>query len=195
VKVLPGAQNDSHGLEPPECLASTKNDNFGQWRSDLKAIVKWCGRAGSRGRSLVDLLLPGKDDYFILKPKHSAFYQTPLELLLKHFGTERLIQHRFQHAVTRADLASRDLASAFHQKENSAHGDDSPRNGPIRYMMFCIFRCLDRADIYDLLPGRESECAPNYDGQAYYDKNDSRHFHELFLHIFPPPQAKTSAQQ
>jgi isochorismate hydrolase len=36
-------------------------------------------------------VLPGKDDYFILKPKHSAFYQTPLELLLKHFGTERLI--------------------------------------------------------------------------------------------------------
>ena len=27
----------------------------------------------------------------MLKPKHSAFYQTPLELLLKHFGTERLI--------------------------------------------------------------------------------------------------------
>jgi nicotinamidase-related amidase len=55
------------------------NDNFGQWR------------AGAHGRSFVDLLLPDKDDYFILKPKHSAFYQTPLELLLKHFRTERLI--------------------------------------------------------------------------------------------------------
>ncbi len=67
------------------------NDNFGQWRSDFKVIVKWCRRAGARGRSFVDLLRPDKDDYFILKPKHSAFYQTPLELLLKHFRTERLI--------------------------------------------------------------------------------------------------------
>jgi nicotinamidase-related amidase len=30
-------------------------------------------------------------DYFILKPRHSAFYATPLELLLKHLGTQRLI--------------------------------------------------------------------------------------------------------
>jgi nicotinamidase-related amidase len=36
-------------------------------------------------------LLPGKDDYFVLKPKHSGFYQTPLEILLKHLGTRRLI--------------------------------------------------------------------------------------------------------
>ncbi len=30
-------------------------------------------------------------DYFVLKPKHSGFYQTPLEVLLKHLGAERLI--------------------------------------------------------------------------------------------------------
>jgi nicotinamidase-related amidase len=67
------------------------NDNFGRWRSNLDGIVKHCLRADSLGRPFVELLLPEPEDYFLLKPKHSAFYQTPLELLLKHFGTERLI--------------------------------------------------------------------------------------------------------
>lgn len=67
------------------------NDNLGRWRSNLNEIVQHCLRADSRGRSFVQLLLPQPEDYFIVKPKHSAFYQTPLELLLKHFGTERLV--------------------------------------------------------------------------------------------------------
>jgi nicotinamidase-related amidase len=45
-----------------------------------------------RGRPFVDQLKPDVDsDYFVLKPKHSAFYQTPLDLLLKHLGAQRLI--------------------------------------------------------------------------------------------------------
>ena len=67
------------------------NDNFGRWRSDRTDIVKQALRDGSRGSSFVQLLKPSPDDYFVLKPKHSAFYQTPLDLLLKHLGAERLI--------------------------------------------------------------------------------------------------------
>ncbi len=67
------------------------NDNFGKWRSNLHEIVQQCRREGSRGKSFVEMLLPDAQDYFLLKPKHSAFFQTPLELLLKHFETERLI--------------------------------------------------------------------------------------------------------
>ncbi len=67
------------------------NDNFGRWRSNFDQIVERALRPESRGRSFVELLLPEKEDYFVLKPKHSGFYQTPLDLLLKHLGTERLI--------------------------------------------------------------------------------------------------------
>ena len=67
------------------------NDNFGRWRSDLRSQVAHCSREGSRGKPIVDLLLPAKDDYFILKPRHSGFYYTPLELLLEHLGVHRLI--------------------------------------------------------------------------------------------------------
>lgn len=67
------------------------NDNFGRWQSKFDDIVKHCLGDGVRGRPFVEQLIPYECDYFVLKPKHSGFYQTPLELLLKHFGTRRLI--------------------------------------------------------------------------------------------------------
>ena len=36
-------------------------------------------------------LTPEEDDYFVLKPKHSAFFQTNLEILLGYLGTTTLI--------------------------------------------------------------------------------------------------------
>jgi len=67
------------------------NDNFGRWQSKFDDIVKHCLEDGVRGRPFVEQLIPGERDYFVLKPKHSGFYQTPLELLLKHLSTRRLI--------------------------------------------------------------------------------------------------------
>lgn len=67
------------------------NDNFGRWQSNFTDIVKHCLDDNVRGRPFVEQLVPNEKDYFVLKPKHSGFYQTPLELLLKHLGTERLI--------------------------------------------------------------------------------------------------------
>lgn len=67
------------------------NDNFGRWQSKFEDIVRHCLREDVRGRPFVEQLVPNECDYFVLKPKHSGFYQTPLELLLKHFGTKRLI--------------------------------------------------------------------------------------------------------
>src|SRR4030088_2901965 len=46
------------------------NDNFGRWRSDFNAQVEHCLQDGVRGRPLAELLRPGEDDYFVLKPKH-----------------------------------------------------------------------------------------------------------------------------
>jgi len=66
------------------------NDNFGRWRSDFKKIVAHC-RDESRGKPVVELLLPEEDDYFVLKPKNSGFYSTTLDLLLTHLGAKRLI--------------------------------------------------------------------------------------------------------
>ena len=58
------------------------NDNFGRWRSDRRQIIDHCLRKNARGRKIVEQLIPEPDDYFILKPKHSGFFATPLHTLL-----------------------------------------------------------------------------------------------------------------
>ena len=67
------------------------NDNFGRWRSDFRSVVRSCLRPGVRGRPLAERLHPGPRDYFVLKPKHSAFFATPLELLLRQLGVRELV--------------------------------------------------------------------------------------------------------
>jgi nicotinamidase-related amidase len=67
------------------------NDNFGRWQSNFHAQVEHCLRDDVLGRPLAELLRPDDDDYFVLKPKHSAFYSTALDLLLSHLQAETLI--------------------------------------------------------------------------------------------------------
>ena len=67
------------------------NDNFGKWRSDFRDVVERCLTMGVRGEPVAQLLVPEPDDYFILKPKHSAFHATALDTLLRYLHARRLI--------------------------------------------------------------------------------------------------------
>ena len=67
------------------------NDNFGQWRSDQSKLLQYCLRPEAAGRPFVEQLRPDDKDYFVLKPMHSAFYQTPLDLLLRELGASSII--------------------------------------------------------------------------------------------------------
>jgi len=67
------------------------NDNFGQWRSDASTLLESCLRPKAAGRQFVEQIRPDKEDYFVLKPMHSAFFQTPLEVLLRYLGASSLI--------------------------------------------------------------------------------------------------------
>ena len=67
------------------------NDNLGRWRSDFRATVARCCDPSRPSAALVRRLQPRTEDYFILKPKHSGFFLTPLELLLKALGTRTVI--------------------------------------------------------------------------------------------------------
>ena len=61
------------------------NDNRGQWRSDFRQQV--LGALSSpRGAEITHALHPDEDDYFVLKPSTSAFFGTPLDLLLRQLG-------------------------------------------------------------------------------------------------------------
>jgi nicotinamidase-related amidase len=67
------------------------NDNFGRWRSDFRRQVAHCLHESSRGHEIVSLLRPEEDDYFVLKPKHSGFFSTTLDTLLRYLGAKKLI--------------------------------------------------------------------------------------------------------
>lgn len=67
------------------------NDNFGRWQSDFKHLFRHCLDDGVRGEAIARLLAPDEDDYFVLKPKHSGFFATPLRILLQYLGADTLI--------------------------------------------------------------------------------------------------------
>ncbi|MBV8820932.1 MAG: cysteine hydrolase [Acidobacteriaceae bacterium] len=66
------------------------NDNFGQWRSQASNTLEHCLRPEAKGRRFVEQVKPDDEDYLVLKPMHSAFYQTPLELLLRYLGAKSI---------------------------------------------------------------------------------------------------------
>jgi nicotinamidase-related amidase len=67
------------------------NDNFGQWRSDWEQVYEKCAAKNSLGKEIAEMLRPSPDDFFVLKPKHSGFYLTTLEVLLNDLGVDHLI--------------------------------------------------------------------------------------------------------
>ncbi|MGV3724746.1 MAG: cysteine hydrolase family protein [Actinomycetota bacterium] len=67
------------------------NDNFGRWRSDFRSLIQHCLQDACPGREIAQLLFPEEDDYFILKPKHSGFFSTTLDVLLSYLGVKTLI--------------------------------------------------------------------------------------------------------
>jgi nicotinamidase-related amidase len=68
------------------------NDTAGKWESDPRAFVQRCLAPAARGREIVELIRPDLDhDFFMFKPKHSAFFGTPLESLLGELGISRLV--------------------------------------------------------------------------------------------------------
>lgn len=89
------------------------NDNFGRWRSDFRRIVAHCLDDDVRGKPVAEQLVPDENDYFVLKPKHSGFYNTTLDLLLDYLQTETLIITGMATDVcvlfTAADAYMRDL--------------------------------------------------------------------------------------
>lgn len=59
------------------------NDNYGSWQTNFKSLVRQCEQLGGVRAQMAQLPCPVADDLTILKPGHSAFYGSPLALLLQ----------------------------------------------------------------------------------------------------------------
>lgn len=67
------------------------NDNYGVWRSDFRDILDYCTAQPGATGSMAAWLAPGPDDLVLLKPRHSAFFATPLDLVLSQMHAHTLV--------------------------------------------------------------------------------------------------------
>jgi nicotinamidase-related amidase len=66
------------------------NDNFGVWDGDSRRLVREAVEGGLGGE-LVAAIAPVEGDRFVVKPRYSAFDHTPLVILLRELGIERVL--------------------------------------------------------------------------------------------------------
>ena len=85
------------------------NDNFSRWQADFRELVAMAKARGGTAAAIIELLPPLPQDYFVLKPKHSAFLASPLPVLLTKLAVRRLL-------ITGMALESCVLATALDAK-------------------------------------------------------------------------------
>lgn len=67
------------------------NDNYGQWHADFRDVLAHCRSLPGPRNALAELLAPQPQDLTLLKPRHSAFFATPLDLMLRQMGVRNII--------------------------------------------------------------------------------------------------------
>jgi nicotinamidase-related amidase len=65
------------------------NDNYGAWTSDKDALLR--SALEGKFRHLVEPIAPHDQALFVVKARHSIFYQTPLEYLLGQEDVDRVV--------------------------------------------------------------------------------------------------------
>jgi nicotinamidase-related amidase len=73
------------------CPVIYVNDTAGVWESDQHAFVRRCSQPQARGYKIAEMLAPSEADYFLFKPRHSAFFDTSLHSLLGRLRIKRLV--------------------------------------------------------------------------------------------------------
>jgi nicotinamidase-related amidase len=72
-----------------DALTIYVNDNFGAWTSNRNELVETV--LSGKFKHLVEPIAPAEDTLFVVKARHSIFYQTPLEYLLQQNDVERVV--------------------------------------------------------------------------------------------------------
>jgi nicotinamidase-related amidase len=65
------------------------NDNYGAWNASLRDLVEQVLQG--EHADLIEPLVPDDDAAFVLKARHSIFFETPLEYMLRQEGIERVV--------------------------------------------------------------------------------------------------------
>lgn len=65
------------------------NDHYNLWQAELEKIIHYC--KNDRSESIIEKIKPTDEDFFLIKPRHSAFFGTALHTLLTNLKVNRLI--------------------------------------------------------------------------------------------------------
>ncbi len=66
------------------------NDHYNLWQADFEKIMDYC--SNEKSEEIINKIAPEKNkDYFLIKPKHSAFYGTALHTLLQQLQVDTLV--------------------------------------------------------------------------------------------------------
>jgi nicotinamidase-related amidase len=88
-RALPGVRALLARATEQEVPVVYVNDNYGDWNSSSEELARQA-MDGARP-DLVEPILPAAGQSFVVKARHSAFYETPLEYLLDQQGVGRLV--------------------------------------------------------------------------------------------------------
>jgi nicotinamidase-related amidase len=86
---LPAIRRLLDGARESDVLTVYVNDNYGDWSAGRAELSERARRAVAP--ELVEPILPAADVPFVVKARHSVFYETQLEYLLRQEGVERLV--------------------------------------------------------------------------------------------------------
>ncbi len=88
-EMLPSLRELIDHAPEAELLTVYVNDNHGDWTAGREKLTRRA-LAGAAPH-LIDPIAPSEDIPFVVKARHSVFYQTQLEYLLRQEGVSRLV--------------------------------------------------------------------------------------------------------
>ena len=86
---LPNIRRMIGAARESDTLLAYVNDCFGDWSANARTLTEQA-RAG-RAPELVDPIAPTEDDPFFVKARHSIFYETQVEYMLRQEGVTRIV--------------------------------------------------------------------------------------------------------
>jgi nicotinamidase-related amidase len=87
--IVPGLARLIENARQSNILTIYVNDNHGDWAAGRTRLSQWALEGADR--SVIEPILPRDDMPFLIKARHSVFYETQLEYLLRHEGIERVV--------------------------------------------------------------------------------------------------------
>jgi nicotinamidase-related amidase len=85
---LPAMRSLLDAARDRDVLTVYVNDNYGDWSANGPSLAE---RALAGRPELIEPILPGPDAPFVIKARHSIFYQTQMEYLLRQEGIGRIV--------------------------------------------------------------------------------------------------------